>query len=141
MQDSSLAGTQKAASIEQPGIDDHVQGKRGSKKSPTEPAFAFRATASTQNPPRGASGWYLDSRDGDPHLEIAAATIDKEWRRAFLLRFSPRVPQRHRVALVEHHIYASQWPERSRRDVRAAKQDLPNTGPTTIPLYQQRSDT
>jgi hypothetical protein len=31
MQDSSLAGTQKAALIEQPGIDDHVQGKRGSK--------------------------------------------------------------------------------------------------------------
>jgi hypothetical protein len=31
MQDSSPPGAQKAASIEQPGIDDHVQDKRGSK--------------------------------------------------------------------------------------------------------------
>ena len=78
MQDSSLAGTQKAASIKQPGIDDHVQGKRGSKGSPTEPAFACRATASARNPHRGAaSGCHVVSRDGDPHVEIAAAAIDK----------------------------------------------------------------
>ena len=88
MQDSSLAGTQKAASIKQPGIDDHVQGKRGSKGSPTEPAFACRATASARNPHRGAaSGWHVVSRDGDPHVEIAAAAIDKEWRRASLREF------------------------------------------------------
>jgi hypothetical protein len=105
MQDSSPPAAQKAALIEQPGIDDHVQGKRGSKGSPTEPAFACRATASTQNPHRGAaSGWRVVSRDGDDYFEIAAVTIDKEWRRVFLLRFSPRVPQRHRVALVSTYI-------------------------------------
>jgi hypothetical protein len=46
-------------------------------------ASVCRATASARNSHRGAaSGWHLVSHDGDPHVEIAAATIDKKWRRA-----------------------------------------------------------
>jgi hypothetical protein len=43
MQDSSPAGAQKAASIQQLGIDDHVGGKRGSNEPLTESAFACSA--------------------------------------------------------------------------------------------------
>jgi hypothetical protein len=48
------------------------------KGSPTEPVFACRATASTQNPHRGAaSGWRVVSRDGDDYFEIAALRSTK----------------------------------------------------------------
>jgi hypothetical protein len=44
--------------------------------------ITFRASVAHRG---AASGWRVVSRDGDDYFEIAAATIDKEWRRVFLL--------------------------------------------------------